>query len=85
MTNPGLIMMWAAPRSRSTAFFRCMLEYGLVALHEPFCNIADHGTGFTQSASGYETTTADNAMLARFTAHHEPFYQALRAHRIAVR
>jgi hypothetical protein len=45
MTGRGLIAMWAAPRSRSTAFFRYMLEHGgLVALHEPFCNIADHGS-----------------------------------------
>jgi hypothetical protein len=37
--------MWAAPRSRSTAFFRYMLEHGgLVAVHEPFDNIADHGS-----------------------------------------
>jgi hypothetical protein len=44
-TVPGLIAMWAAPRSRSTAFFRYMLEHGgLVALHEPFDNIADHGS-----------------------------------------
>ena len=32
----------------------------------------------------YEITTANNAMLARFSAHHEPFYRALRAHRIAI-
>lgn len=44
-TAPALIAMWAAPRSRSTAFFRYMLEHGgLVALHEPFDNIADHGS-----------------------------------------
>jgi hypothetical protein len=37
--------MWAAPRSRSTAFFRSMLEHGgVVAVHEPFDNIADHGS-----------------------------------------
>ena len=43
--RPGLIVMWAAPRSRSTAFFRSMLEHGgLVAIHEPFDNIADHGS-----------------------------------------
>jgi Sulfotransferase domain len=45
VTRPGLIAMWAAPRSRSTAIFRYMLEHGgLIALHEPFCNIADHGS-----------------------------------------
>jgi Sulfotransferase domain len=240
VTRPGLIAMWAAPRSRSTAIFRYMLEHGgLIALHEPFCNIADHGStevdghlvsdhaelittlrglaetatvfskdttdrlyqavladrrfltevthtflirapaeiaascyalqgprltlpeigleyayglreaileaggaqpvvvdsadlaadpaatmaayctavgipfrraalswapgdrvewrlsarwhvqvsesaGFTQSATSYETTTANNEMLARYSAHHEPFYRALRAHAIAI-
>lgn len=39
-----IIALWSAPRSRSTAFFRLMLERGdLLALHEPFCNVADHG------------------------------------------
>ena len=41
-------------------------------------------TGFTQSATSYEITTANNATLARFSAHHEPFYRALRAHRIPI-
>lgn len=39
---------------------------------------------YPQSATSYETTTANNAKLARFSAHHEPFYRALRAHRIAI-
>ncbi len=41
-------------------------------------------SGFTQSAASYEITTANNAMLARYRAHHEPFYRALRARRIAI-
>ena len=41
-------------------------------------------TGFTPSPTSYETTTANNAMLARYSAHHEPFYHALRAHKIAI-
>ena len=41
-------------------------------------------TGFTQSATSYEVTAASNPMLARYSAHHEPFYRALRAHAIAV-
>ena len=41
-------------------------------------------TGFTQSPTSYEITTANNAMLARYSAHHEPFYRALRARRIAI-
>lgn len=42
---PGrIITLWSAPRSRSTAFFRSMAERGdLTALHEPFCNLKDHG------------------------------------------
>ncbi|MDI6102981.1 hypothetical protein QLQ12_30640 [Actinoplanes sp. NEAU-A12] len=39
-----VIALWSAPRARSTAFFRTMLERDdVVALHEPFCNIADYG------------------------------------------
>ena len=45
LTRPGLIALWAAPRSRSTAVFRYMVEHGgLVALHEPFDNIGDYGS-----------------------------------------
>lgn len=36
--------LWSAPRARSTAFFRSMLERGdLIALHEPFCNLMNVG------------------------------------------
>jgi hypothetical protein len=42
--EPGVIALWAAPRSRSTAFFRYMAEHGgVIALHEPFCNLVDFG------------------------------------------
>ena len=41
-------------------------------------------SGFTQSATSYEITTANNAMLARYSAHHEPFYRAIRAHRVTI-
>lgn len=41
---PRVLALWGAPRSRSTVFFRSMLEHpDLVALHEPFCNVLDHG------------------------------------------
>jgi hypothetical protein len=103
VTGPGLIAMWAAPRSRSTAFFRYVLEHGgLVAIHEPFDNIADHGStrvnghpvadpaqlittlrGLAEGPSQSSSTPA-NAMLAGFSAHHEPFYRALRDHRMAI-
>jgi hypothetical protein len=42
-------------------------------------------SGFTSAVTRYEITAANNAMLARYTAHHEPFYRALRARKIAIR
>lgn len=39
-----VLALWSAPRARSTAFFRSMLERGdLIALHEPFCNLTCFG------------------------------------------
>ena len=41
---PKLIALWSAPRSRSTAFLRMMIERGdVLALHEPFSTLADIG------------------------------------------
>lgn len=41
----GLLSLWAIPRSRSTAFFRMMVQRGdCLCIHEPFCAIADVGT-----------------------------------------
>lgn len=42
--RPGVIALWAAPRSRSTAFFASLSQLGqVISLHEPFGNIADYG------------------------------------------
>lgn len=39
-----LLALWSAPRSRSTVFFRIMLErHDVLSLHEPFCNIVNDG------------------------------------------
>lgn len=39
-----LIILWAHPRSRSTAFFRMMVERGdFLCIHEPFCTLQDTG------------------------------------------
>src|SRR3954452_10653414 len=36
--------LWSAPRARSTAFFRSMLERGdMVVVHEPFSDLAGLG------------------------------------------
>ncbi|MER7004164.1 hypothetical protein ABT297_14140 [Dactylosporangium sp. NPDC000555] len=40
----SVIMLWSVPRSRSTAFFRMMLQRGdHVCVHEPFSTLAEHG------------------------------------------
>jgi hypothetical protein len=39
-----VVVLWSPPRARSTAFFRAMLERGdLLGVHEPLCNLIDHG------------------------------------------
>ncbi|MDT0444018.1 sulfotransferase-like domain-containing protein [Streptomyces johnsoniae] len=53
--------LWSAPRARSTAFFRSMLERGdLIALHEPFCNLA----GFGETDVDGRTFDSPRALLA---------------------
>jgi len=54
--------LWSAPRARSTAFFRSMVERGdLIALHEPFYNLQDYG----ETEAGERTTlTSPEALLA---------------------
>ncbi|QXJ22400.1 sulfotransferase family protein [Actinomadura graeca] len=42
--SPSLLILWSAPRSRSTAFFRMMAERGdFDAVHEPFSYLAEFG------------------------------------------
>ncbi|MFE6829203.1 sulfotransferase family protein [Streptomyces sp. NPDC057690] len=42
--RPLIIALWSAPRSRSTAFLKMMMERDdVVTLHEPFCRLADFG------------------------------------------
>jgi hypothetical protein len=39
-----MLMLWTAPRSRSTAFYRMMTERGdFTAVHEPFSQVAVSG------------------------------------------
>jgi hypothetical protein len=53
--------LWSAPRARSTAFFRSMLERGdLVALHEPFCNLICYG----ETDAGGRTFDSAASLLA---------------------
>ncbi|WP_258177599.1 sulfotransferase-like domain-containing protein [Streptomyces solincola] len=50
-----LLAMWSAPRSRSTAFERMMMERGdFTVLHEPFSHVKDFGTA---TVRGREVTS----------------------------
>jgi hypothetical protein len=53
-----LLMLWSAPRSRSTAFFRMMAERGdFTVVHEPFSYLAEFG--YTDVAGIRVTCPAD--------------------------
>lgn len=68
-----IFALWSAPRARSTAFFRSMAERGdLTVLHEPFCNIQDHG----ETDAGGETFDSPAPLLAwlRDQAHHRDVF-----------
>jgi hypothetical protein len=53
-----LLMLWCAPRSRSTAFFRMMAERGdFTVVHEPFSYLAEFG--YTDVAGTRVTRPAD--------------------------
>jgi hypothetical protein len=44
MRSGQVLVLWSAPRSRSTAFFRMMIERGdFTAVHEPFSYLAEFG------------------------------------------
>jgi hypothetical protein len=56
----ALVMLWSAPRSRSTAFFRAMVERGdFLGVHEPFCNLVDHG----ETTVGERLVRSDKAVI----------------------
>jgi hypothetical protein len=56
-----LLMLWSAPRSRSTAFFRMMLERGdFTGVHEPFSYLAESG----YAEIGGERVTSAPALIA---------------------
>jgi Sulfotransferase domain len=54
--------LWSAPRARSTAFFRSMVERGdmTAVLHEPFCNLRDSG----ETDAGVRTFDSPPSLLA---------------------
>jgi hypothetical protein len=57
----AVFALWSAPRTRSTAFFRSIIERGdMTVLHEPFCNIRDHG----ETEAGARTFDSPLSLLA---------------------
>jgi hypothetical protein len=57
-----LLMLWSAPRSRSTAFFRMMAERGdFTVVHEPFSYLAEFGAA---QAGGVRVTSAPGLFTA---------------------
>jgi hypothetical protein len=60
--EPRILALWSAPRSRSTAFFRMMIERAdRTALHEPFSTRAEQGialVGERRAASELEVIDA---------------------------
>ncbi|MFJ9862932.1 sulfotransferase family protein [Streptomyces sp. NPDC101165] len=63
--TPRIIALWSAPRARSTAFFRSIVERGdLAALHEPFCNIVDFG----ETAVDGKTVRTEGELIAAMRA-----------------
>jgi hypothetical protein len=63
-----MLMLWSAPRSRSTAFYRMMAERGdVTAVHEPFSSVAILGSmdiGGRPAASAPEVIAGLRALAA---------------------
>ncbi|WP_037853615.1 hypothetical protein [Streptomyces sp. NRRL S-340] len=63
--HPSLLALWSAPRSRSTVFFRMMVErQDVLALHEPFCNIANDGSTVVDGRAVQDTDTLTDTLIA---------------------
>ncbi|MGW3077186.1 MULTISPECIES: sulfotransferase-like domain-containing protein [unclassified Kitasatospora] len=70
-----LLALWSAPRSRSTVFFRTMVDRGdLLPLHEPFCNIANDGRTEVDGRTVHSTTALVDTLL-ELSEHHTVFFK----------
>lgn len=55
--SAGLSILFALPRSRSTAFFRAMAtQPDLICIHEPFCSLSDTGSAKLPDGLGGSVT-----------------------------
>jgi hypothetical protein len=65
MHPTGLLALWSAPRSRSTAFLRMMAQRGdHIVLHEPFSHVADFG----RTVVGGREVRSEPELIAALTA-----------------
>lgn len=59
------LALWSAPRSRSTAFARMMIERGdFTVVHEPFSHVVDFGTAEVGDAVAHTETEVMAALTA---------------------
>ena len=80
-------MLWSAPRSRSTAFFRMMIERGdFTGVHEPFSYLAEFGYAEAGGGPGPAPRTGEreHPAAAAYLAYHLPFYRRLHAQRLVI-
>ncbi len=68
-----LLMLWSAPRSRSTAFFRMMAERGdFTVVHEPFSYLAEFG--YADVAGSRVTSAPELIAVLRSLASRRPAF-----------
>jgi hypothetical protein len=66
-----VLVLWSAPRSRSTAFERMMRERGdFTVLHEPFSHLADYGTTTVDD----EVISSEPALIAALRQPSRPLF-----------
>jgi len=84
----AVFALWSAPRTRSTAFYRSMVERGdMTVLHEPFCKLRDFG----EIDAGARTFDSPLSLLAWlrdethgvrvFLKDHHPYFREVLADR----
>lgn len=65
MTEPPVLALWSAPRSRSTAFARMMTERGdRLVVHEPFSQVVDFGVAQVGDRVAHDETEVLAALRA---------------------
>lgn len=73
MPEPSILALWAAPRSRSTAFLRMMIERrDRLIVHHPFSDVTERGT--FRLGEREVGTEAETIEMLRSTAAERPLF-----------